>query len=90
MSETQHSTCDFYASLALQTRKCTGDATFYKKTPYTDEQVDVRGVLVTLLDTAGIRHTEDKVEAVGVQRSQSVASAADIVVFIYDAEARSS
>jgi tRNA U34 5-carboxymethylaminomethyl modifying GTPase MnmE/TrmE len=49
-------------------------------------QVDVRGVLVTLLDTAGIRETDDEVEAVGVQRSQSAASASDIVLFIYDAE----
>jgi hypothetical protein len=53
-------------------------------------QVDIKGVPVTLLDTAGIRHTDDTVEAAGVQRSSDAATAADIVLFVYDAEVRSS
>lgn len=43
---------------------------------------------VTLLDTAGMRDTADRVEAAGVARSAAAAAAADIVVFVYDAVVR--
>ena len=49
-------------------------------------QVELRGMPVTLLDTAGMRDTVDKVEALGVQRSAAAAAAADIVLFVYDAQ----
>ncbi len=45
----------------------------------------VRGIPVQVLDTAGIRDTEDLVEQLGVQRSQQAAQAADLVLFIIDA-----
>jgi tRNA modification GTPase len=51
-------------------------------------QVDINGIPVTLLDTAGIRSTQDAVEAIGVERSQRAAAGADIVLFVYDAEVR--
>ncbi|KAJ9521765.1 hypothetical protein QJQ45_015315 [Haematococcus lacustris] len=47
----------------------------------------VAGVPLTLLDTAGIRHSVDLVEKLGVERSQAAAAAADIVLMVVDAQA---
>ncbi len=42
-------------------------------------------VLVRITDTAGIRGTEDRIEALGVERSKSAAGEADLAVFVCDA-----
>lgn len=47
-------------------------------------QVDINGIPMTLLDTAGMRSTADTVEAMGVERSERAASVAEAVVFVYD------
>ena len=47
-------------------------------------QMDLGGLPVTLLDTAGLRDTDDEVEAEGVARAMSRAAAADIRVFLSD------
>ncbi len=41
-------------------------------------RMDIEGLPVTILDTAGLRETEDLVEAIGVQRARERAMAADI------------
>ena len=47
-------------------------------------RVDLGGVPVTLLDTAGIRETNDVVEEIGVSRALDRASVADAIVYLYD------
>ncbi|CCI84618.1 tRNA modification GTPase TrmE [Lactobacillus pasteurii DSM 23907 = CRBIP 24.76] len=50
-----------------------------------EEYVSVRGVPLKLIDTAGIHDTEDKVEKIGVERSQKALSQADLVLLLIDA-----
>lgn len=52
-----------------------------------ESQLVVGGIPVQVLDTAGIRATEDQVEKIGVERSRSAAQAADLVLLTIDASA---
>jgi tRNA modification GTPase len=47
--------------------------------------LDLDGYPVTLLDTAGIRETDDPVEMEGVRRAQARAAEADLVLWVVDA-----
>ncbi|ADC88607.1 MULTISPECIES: tRNA uridine-5-carboxymethylaminomethyl(34) synthesis GTPase MnmE [Staphylococcus] len=47
-----------------------------------EEYVNVRGVPLRLVDTAGIRDTEDIVEKIGVERSRKALSQADLILFV--------
>jgi tRNA modification GTPase len=49
--------------------------------------IDLAGVPVTLIDTAGIRESADPIEALGIERSRRVLADADIVLEIRDAAA---
>ncbi|HEY2132576.1 MAG TPA: tRNA uridine-5-carboxymethylaminomethyl(34) synthesis GTPase MnmE [Acetobacteraceae bacterium] len=52
-----------------------------------EARVEFGGAPVTLLDTAGLRETEDAVEAEGVRRARARAAAADLVIGVRDASA---
>ncbi|QSH93252.1 tRNA uridine-5-carboxymethylaminomethyl(34) synthesis GTPase MnmE [Treponema medium] len=49
-----------------------------------EAELDFKGIPAHIFDTAGLRVTEDTVEAIGVQRSVELASAADIVLYLID------
>ena len=50
-----------------------------------DSQLVVGGIPIQVLDTAGIRETEDIVEKIGVERSRQAAQSADLVLMVIDA-----
>lgn len=50
-----------------------------------EERIEVDGLLINLIDTAGIRETDDKVEKLGVTRSREIAGSSDVVLFITEA-----
>jgi len=52
-----------------------------------EEVVNINGLPVKLLDTAGIRHSEDQVEQEGVRLSLERIPRADLVLFVVDASA---
>jgi tRNA modification GTPase len=51
-----------------------------------DSQLVVGGIPIQVMDTAGIRATEDVVEKIGVARSQQAAQTADLVLLVIDAQ----
>jgi tRNA modification GTPase len=52
-----------------------------------EEGVSIRGIPIRLVDTAGIRETEDPVEILGVAGSRSAVAGGDIALFVADASA---
>ena len=50
-----------------------------------EEYLNIGGVLIKLIDTAGIRETEDVVEKIGVERTIAAIKEAEVVIFTVDA-----
>ena len=50
-----------------------------------EEYLNIGGVLIRLIDTAGIRDTDDIVERIGVERTKGAINNSDLVIFVLDA-----
>ena len=50
-----------------------------------EEFVNINGIPLKLVDTAGIREAEDAVEKIGIIKSKEVAKDADLIIAIFDA-----
>lgn len=49
-----------------------------------EEYARLNGILLKLIDTAGIRETDDKVEKIGVERAEENIKDADLILFVVD------
>ncbi len=50
-----------------------------------EEMIALKGIPITLIDTAGIRNTADRVEQEGVERSRAVMEQAELLLLMFDA-----
>jgi len=50
-----------------------------------EEFVSIQGIPLKIIDTAGIRETEDIVEKIGVERSKEIFNRADLIIFVLNA-----
>lgn len=49
-----------------------------------EEFVNINGIPLKLVDTAGIRNAKDEVEKIGINKSRDIANEADLVIAIFD------
>ena len=49
------------------------------------ESIKMHGISLNMIDTAGIRNTEDVVEKIGVERAKEYAAKADLILYVVDA-----
>ncbi len=52
-----------------------------------ESELVIQGVPLTLLDTAGIRATDDRVEQLGIARSRAALASADVALLLFDLQA---
>lgn len=50
-----------------------------------EESIKLHGVGLNIIDTAGIRDTQDEVEKIGVDKARSYAQKADLIIYVVDA-----
>ncbi len=52
---------------------------------FIEEEFNIRGFPVKLIDTAGIRNAKDEIEKIGIEKSKEKIEEADIILFVFDA-----
>lgn len=52
-----------------------------------EEYITLHGITLKIIDTAGIRETEDVVEKIGVGRAKDMAKSADLILYVVDSSA---
>jgi tRNA modification GTPase len=51
---------------------------------FIEDEINLEGVVFRFIDTAGLRETEDKVEAIGVQRTKDKMKQASLIIYMFD------
>lgn len=49
-----------------------------------EEYINIKGVPLKIIDTAGIRNTNDEIEQIGVKKSKKVIDDADLIITVFD------
>jgi len=49
-----------------------------------ERSIEIEGLMLTVIDTAGLRPTEDPVESLGIERTRAAATQADLVLLLRD------
>lgn len=49
-----------------------------------EETITINGITLNIMDTAGIRETEDIIEKIGVERAKKYANSADLIIYVVD------
>ena len=49
-----------------------------------EEDLNINGINIKIIDTAGIRETDEKVEKIGIERAITIAEKSDLIVAIFD------
>ena len=49
-----------------------------------EEFVNINGIPLKLIDTAGIRESQDEIEKIGISKSKEIAKEADLIIAIFD------
>lgn len=50
-----------------------------------EEYINIKGIPLKIIDTAGIRQAENEVEKIGIEKSIEIAKTADLIIAIFDA-----
>jgi tRNA modification GTPase len=50
-----------------------------------EAELNLRGVVLKILDTAGIRQTDNVIETIGIQKTMTTVEQADVVIYVQDA-----